>query len=96
MYKSWLLHQSCFFLPLYCDFWAGQADKLVGGGILVFDGGSGSASASELIFFGARVALVGATTSKNRKVVSVGVTTSKSRKAVWKVYITASRNIAGS
>ena len=47
-------------------------------------------------FFGARVALVGTITSKNRKVVSVGVITSKSRKVVWKSYITAGRNIAGS
>jgi len=47
-------------------------------------------------FFATRVALVGATTFKNRKVIPVGATTSKNRNAVRTGYITAGCNIAGS
>ena len=46
--------------------------------------------------FATRVALVGATTFKNRKAIPVGATTSKNRNAVRTGYITAGCNIAGS
>ena len=61
----------------------------------VLDGGGGSAWAASP-FFGTRVALVSATTSKNRKAIPVGATISKNRKAVRTCYITVGCNIAGS
>ena len=61
----------------------------------VLDGGGGSTWAASP-FFATRVALVGATTFKNRKVIPVGATTSKNRNAVRTDYITAGCNIAGS
>ena len=47
----------------------------------VLDGGGGSAWAASQ-FFATHVALVGATTFKNRKAIPVGATTSKNRNAV--------------
>ena len=47
-------------------------------------------------FFGTRVALVSAATSKIRKAIPIGATISKNRKAVRTGYIMAGRNIAES
>ena len=89
--ESWLLHQSCFFFAPVLWYFS-LAGRQIGG---VLDGGGGSAWAASP-FFGTRVALVSATTSKNRKAIPVDATISINRKVVRTCYIIAGCNMAGS